>query len=377
MAESNARSNAALDLDRARLDSLSQLNAYSERGLAIRTKAMEQDRIDNTYAQALTQATKERSKAQEDLNARIDNDVKLAGTRKTEEKRIEEIYQNKITLAGTANNLAKDTLKISTDTKLNQAEQNELVEEQNFTLGRLDVLKARELITNDEYIARKRVLELSNIQQRSDRERNITLEAYNKELEGLKVKLTEVMEFNQPTEGTEDAIKALLAERDARLASMQRIKDAKVEQAEWDAKQNERQVGYTAVFKSSFESMGDAIMEFAKTGKLNFKSLITDMIAGLVKLELKMAMTRVGQNAKMVITQQQINDLLDGADDSAKALNRWAAANTDKWNAESKPCFFHNFKIYQLEETRDIIDFGTARTYAGNKIIIDYDWHQD
>jgi hypothetical protein len=37
--------------------------------------------------------------------------------------------------------------------------------------------------------------------------------------------------------------------------------------------------------------------------------------------------------------------------------------------------FFHNFKIYQLEETRDIVDFGTARTYAGNKIIIDYDWH--
>jgi hypothetical protein len=38
--------------------------------------------------------------------------------------------------------------------------------------------------------------------------------------------------------------------------------------------------------------------------------------------------------------------------------------------------FFHDFKIYQLEEARDIIDFGTARTYAGNKIIIDYDYHQ-
>ena len=293
MAESNARSNAALDLDKARLDALSQLNAYSERGLAIRTRAMEQDRIDNSYAQALAQATKDRSKAQEDLNARIDNDVKLAGTRTTEEKRIEEIYQNKITLAGTANNLAKDTLKISTDTKLNQAEQNELVEEQNFALGRLDVLKARELITNDEYIARKRVLELSNIQQRSDRERNITLEAYNKDLEGLQGQLAGAMEFNQPTEGTQDAIKAVLADRDARLTSMQRIKDAKVEQAEWDAKQNERQVGYTEVFKSSFNSMGDAIMEFAKTGKLNFKSLINDMIAGLVKLELKMAMSRM------------------------------------------------------------------------------------
>lgn len=85
----------------------------------------------------------------------------------------------------------------------------------------------------------------------------------------------------------------------------------------------------------------------------------------------------VGDNAstKMVITQQQVSDLLDRGDDSAKDLNEWAAANPGAWDAESKPLFFHSFKIYQLEETRDIVDFGTARTYAGNKIIIDYDWH--
>ena len=85
----------------------------------------------------------------------------------------------------------------------------------------------------------------------------------------------------------------------------------------------------------------------------------------------------VGDNAQrnMVITQQQVSDLLDRGDDSAQDLNAWAAANPGSWNTESKPLFFHNFKIYQLEETRDIVDFGTARTYAGNKIIIDYDWH--
>jgi hypothetical protein len=85
----------------------------------------------------------------------------------------------------------------------------------------------------------------------------------------------------------------------------------------------------------------------------------------------------VGDNAQrnMVITQQQVSDLLDNGDDSAKDLNAWASANPGTWNTESKPVFFHNFKIYQLEETRDIVDFGTARTYAGNKIIIDYDWH--
>ena len=85
----------------------------------------------------------------------------------------------------------------------------------------------------------------------------------------------------------------------------------------------------------------------------------------------------VGEDAQknMIITQQQISDLLDQADDSAKDLNDWARANAGAWEAESLPLFFHNFKIYQLEETRDIVDFATARTYAGNKIIIDYDWH--
>ena len=95
----------------------------------------------------------------------------------------------------------------------------------------------------------------------------------------------------------------------------------------------------------------------------------------------------VGEDAtsKMVVTQQQVNDLLDGGDDSAKDLNEWLLQNKRPagdtnpsgayWDDDSLPMFFHNFKIYQLEETRDIVDFGTARTYAGNKIIIDYDWH--
>jgi hypothetical protein len=82
-----------------------------------------------------------------------------------------------------------------------------------------------------------------------------------------------------------------------------------------------------------------------------------------------------GPTEQMVHIQQMVSDFLDNGDDSAKEINEWAAANEGLWSEESKPCFFHNFKIYQLEETRDIVDFGTARTYAGNKIIIDYDWH--
>lgn len=87
---------------------------------------------------------------------------------------------------------------------------------------------------------------------------------------------------------------------------------------------------------------------------------------------------------------QKIQDLLDGADESAEDLNNWISSKingTVTIDGEEKNVvifdgkefllpYFHNIKIYQLQETRDIIDFGTARTYAGNKIIIDYDWHK-
>lgn len=78
---------------------------------------------------------------------------------------------------------------------------------------------------------------------------------------------------------------------------------------------------------------------------------------------------------------QLVQDFLDREDESAIEVNDWlrtkigVSGNIVLDGIEYKPVFFHNFKIYQLEETRDIIDFGTARTYAGNKIIIDYDYH--
>jgi hypothetical protein len=92
-----------------------------------------------------------------------------------------------------------------------------------------------------------------------------------------------------------------------------------------------------------------------------------------------------GQNPIPFIIEvtQKIQDLLDREDESAEELNAWSAAK----QASSNPLrddsgailplpFFHRVRIYQLEETRDIVDFATARTYAGNKIIIDYDWHK-
>lgn len=109
-----------------------------------------------------------------------------------------------------------------------------------------------------------------------------------------------------------------------------------------------------------------------------------------------------GDPEALIETTQMVQDLLDRGDESAQEINSWISNNPrlfidengkkvyqpkndtnsylieDPNEVKSKsflPVFFHETTVYQLEETRDIIDFGTARTYAGNKIIIDYCYH--
>jgi hypothetical protein len=84
----------------------------------------------------------------------------------------------------------------------------------------------------------------------------------------------------------------------------------------------------------------------------------------------------------MVKIQEAVFRLMDRFDETAEEVNSWCSNRAINIGTEQLPdylenqFYFHNFKVYQLEETRDIIDFGTARTYGGNKIIIDFDYHQ-
>lgn len=88
-----------------------------------------------------------------------------------------------------------------------------------------------------------------------------------------------------------------------------------------------------------------------------------------------------GDPVALIETTQIVQDLLDNADESAQDINDWVRGQINGGvvtfdDVDFLPVYFHDMKVYQLEEVRDIVDFGTARTYAGNKMIIDYDWHK-
>jgi hypothetical protein len=68
-----------------------------------------------------------------------------------------------------------------------------------------------------------------------------------------------------------------------------------------------------------------------------------------------------------------ITEALDREDAAAQDVNTWLSEN----NADLPPLnvFFHNFRVFQIDETRDILELASVKFNWKNKIIIEYDYH--
>jgi hypothetical protein len=67
-----------------------------------------------------------------------------------------------------------------------------------------------------------------------------------------------------------------------------------------------------------------------------------------------------------------ISEALDREDASAQDVNKWIKDNLPD---DNKNVFFHRFKAFQIDETRDLLELSSARLSAVNKIVIEYDYH--
>lgn len=77
--------------------------------------------------------------------------------------------------------------------------------------------------------------------------------------------------------------------------------------------------------------------------------------------------------SKIMNSSRLIIDALDREDSAAQDINLFCATKSTidlPFNI-----FFHNLRVYQVDETRDVLDPVSARTTYSNKIIIEYDYH--
>lgn len=96
----------------------------------------------------------------------------------------------------------------------------------------------------------------------------------------------------------------------------------------------------------------------------------------------QMVYTIHGPLDKVYATARVIQAALDREDSAAQDVNLWASQNQDKWfnvgstqTATTQPIFFHNFKTFQMDESRDLLELAAVRGIYRNKIVVEYDYH--
>ena len=76
---------------------------------------------------------------------------------------------------------------------------------------------------------------------------------------------------------------------------------------------------------------------------------------------------------KLIDTVRIISDSLDREDAAAQDVNKLTAKNSTTENPAN--VYFHNIRVYQADESRDVAELASARTLFVNKIIVEYDYH--
>ena len=83
--------------------------------------------------------------------------------------------------------------------------------------------------------------------------------------------------------------------------------------------------------------------------------------------------------AKLIDSVRVISNALDREDASAQDINSYSIANPilNSSGDVSIPynIYFHNTRVYQADESRDVAELASARTLFVNKLIIEYDYH--
>lgn len=181
-------------------------------------------------------------------------------------------------------------------------EQEVSLAEQMSNIGRdrLAIELENGVISQDSYNMQVRALDKLNITKTKENQLNAVNEKYTsslidvgKDIANNNYEITDAMKVRMATA-------AALYEQE--VLGINRVAEAQAKNLELQDSLTVKQKDMLTVFEDSFSSMADALVEFAKTGKISFSSLVEDMLAGLLKVELQAQATQAFSAMKPGIT---------------------------------------------------------------------------
>lgn len=140
-------------------------------------------------------------------------------------------------------------------------------------------------VTQDQFNAKKYLLDLEQAGLTKSNALLAEQEKYTNIILDIRTKIAEAggVESPEQTQAMRDA----LAATNAATEAINRQYESTLKLRDLNKELSERQKGYAEAFGRAFEGMTDAIVNFAKTGKLSFSDMISSFIEDLIRFEMK------------------------------------------------------------------------------------------
>jgi lambda family phage tail tape measure protein len=284
----NALNEALTDQDIARLGIVSSLIGFSSEQNVLATTRLENEKLENKF-------TLERKKIEEDIK------LLQSDTTKDNSKSIA-LQQTNLALVTARQEKEKDNKGLQDALKLVEARFDL---EQKLAGFRKTAADAQSQQAEDELNYRKElglvtgfdaVKEKANIdrgrvaRETAQEQANIDKDIAKKTL--LEQKILEIeASGDSALAGDYEAVNNMTRAIDGQSAALDATNKQKLNAIDLNEKLGNKMTGFSKIVEGSFQSMADALADFARTGKLDFKSLVDSMIVELIRFELRAQMS--------------------------------------------------------------------------------------
>ena len=285
----NALKEALIDQDIARLSTLNSLVGFSTEENVLATSRLEKQKLENKFALERKAIENAISILAEQTDAKSQETL---GLKRQELSYVLQRQQAEKDNKGLQDQLKLIETRIDYEQKLAGFRKTRADAESQQAEDELGYRKQLGLVTEQEFAKEKATLDRGRIARETAEARGgMAKEIANRDL--LQNRINEIESEPGIAASSDDitSVNKMTTAINAQAASIDAVEKQKYNAVNTTEALSGKMAGFSNIVENSFQSMGDALAEFARTGKLDFKSLVDQMLMDLIRFELRAQMS--------------------------------------------------------------------------------------
>ena len=284
----SALNEALLDQDLARVGIINSLVGFSTEQNVLATTTLENKKLENKFALELKKITDELVLLEEDKKR---DNTKSIALKQTELALVTQRQEKEKENKGLQDALKLLEARLDIEQKLAGFAKTTADARGQQAEDELNYRKELGLVTSFEFVKEKADLDRSRVgRETAEGQTLINQQIAKKSLLEKEIQDIEsdgILTATEKRESVDEMTRSIAAQSTALDATNKQ----KLNAIDLNEKLGSKMTGFSKIVEGSFQSMADALADFARTGKLDFKGLVDSMIVELIRFELRAQMS--------------------------------------------------------------------------------------